>query len=78
MLERSTSERSASEYPIHVWYKDVQGKVVDYVRKQSVIDADYFLCRELKGRIHRSETTEKTVTYFGPEGLVGIAVDTRI
>jgi len=65
-------------YSVHVWYKDAQGKVVDYVRKKSIIDADYFLCRELKGRIHRSETTEKIVTYFGSEGLMGIAVDTRI
>lgn len=65
-------------HSVHVWYKDAQGKVVDYVRKESIIDADYFLCRELKGRIHRSEITKKTVTYFGPEGLMGVAVDTRI
>lgn len=64
--------------PIHVWYKGADGQIVDYVRKKSIIDADYFLMCELRGRVHRSETNEKTVTYFGPEGLVGVAVDTRI
>lgn len=68
----------SAQYPVHVWYKDSKGQVVDYVRKKSIIDADYFLMRELTNRAHRSEISGKTVTYFGPEGLLGVAVDTRM
>lgn len=76
--KHKSGKRQEECYPIHVWYKGADGQIVDYVRKKSIIDADYFLMRELRGRVHRSETNEKTVTYFGPDGLVGVAVDTRI